>query len=36
MHGQDGADTPSDRDTLQQWRVHKDECLAQVKTRLGT
>ncbi len=32
---QDGTVTIRDRDTLQQWRVHKDECLAGLKTRLG-
>ena len=32
---QDGTVTIRDRDTLRQWRVHKDECLAELKTRLG-
>ena len=31
---QDGTVTIRDRDTLRQWRVHKDECLAELKTRL--
>ncbi|MEN6449037.1 MAG: glycine--tRNA ligase [Thermoguttaceae bacterium] len=32
---QDGTVTIRDRDTLQQWRLPKDECVAEVKTRLG-
>ena len=31
---QDGTVTVRDRDTLRQWRIHKDECLAELKTRL--
>jgi glycyl-tRNA synthetase len=31
---QDGTVTIRDRDTLRQWRVAKDECLAELKTRL--
>ncbi|MCD4727001.1 MAG: glycine--tRNA ligase [Pirellulales bacterium] len=31
---QDGTVTIRDRDTLRQWRVHKDECLDELKTRL--
>jgi glycyl-tRNA synthetase len=31
---QDGTVTIRDRDTLRQWRVHKDECLAELQTRL--
>ena len=31
---QDGTVTIRDRDTLRQWRVHKDECLGELKTRL--
>jgi glycyl-tRNA synthetase len=31
----DGTVTIRDRDTLQQWRVHKDECLAELKNRLN-
>ncbi len=30
----DGTVTIRDRDTLRQWRVHKDDCLAELKTRL--
>ena len=30
----DGTVTIRDRDTLRQWRVAKDECLAELKTRL--
>ncbi len=33
---QDGTVTIRDRDTLRQWRVHKDECLAELKARLTT
>ena len=32
---QDGTVTIRDRDTLRQWRVHKDECLAELQTRLA-
>ena len=31
---QDGTVTIRDRDTLRQWRVHKSECLAELKGRL--
>jgi glycyl-tRNA synthetase len=31
---QDGTVTIRDRDTLQQWRIHKDECLGELQTRL--
>ena len=31
---QDGTVTIRDRDTLRQWRVHKDECLGELKMRL--
>jgi glycyl-tRNA synthetase len=31
----DGTVTIRDRDTLRQWRVHKSECLAELKGRLG-
>jgi glycyl-tRNA synthetase len=31
---QDGTVTIRDRDTLQQWRIHKDECLGDLQTRL--
>jgi glycyl-tRNA synthetase len=31
---QDGTVTIRDRDTLRQWRVSKEECLAELKTRL--
>ena len=31
---QDGTVTVRDRDTLRQWRVHKDDCLAELQTRL--
>ncbi len=31
----DGTVTVRDRDTLRQWRVAKEDCLAEVKTRLG-
>ena len=30
----DGTVTIRDRDTLRQWRIHKDECLAELQTRL--
>ena len=30
----DGTVTIRDRDTLKQWRVHKNECLAEIKQRL--
>jgi glycyl-tRNA synthetase len=30
----DGTVTFRDRDTLQQWRVHKDACLDELRTRL--
>ena len=32
---QDGTVTIRDRDTLRQWRVHKDECLAELQTHLS-
>jgi len=32
---QDGTVTIRDRDTLRQWRIHKDECLAELKGRLS-
>ncbi len=32
---QDGTVTIRDRDTLRQWRVHKSECLAELKGRLS-
>jgi glycyl-tRNA synthetase len=32
---QDGTVTIRDRDTLQQWRVHKDECAAELKGKLS-
>ena len=32
---QDGTVTIRDRDTLRQWRIHKDECLAELKVRLN-
>ena len=31
---QDGTVTIRDRDTLRQWRIHKDECLGELQTRL--
>ena len=31
----DGTVTVRDRDTLRQWRVAKEDCLAEIKTRLG-
>jgi len=31
----DGTVTIRDRDTLRQWRVHKDECLDELRGRLG-
>lgn len=31
---QDGTVTIRDRDTLRQWRVHKDECLGELQARL--
>jgi glycyl-tRNA synthetase len=31
---QDGTVTLRDRDSLQQWRLHKDECLTELRTRL--
>jgi glycyl-tRNA synthetase len=31
----DGTVTIRDRDTLQQWRVNKEECLAELEQRLG-
>jgi glycyl-tRNA synthetase len=31
----DGTVTIRDRDTLRQWRVHKDECLAELRGRMG-
>ena len=32
---QDGTVTIRDRDTLEQWRVQKDQCAAEVRQRLG-
>jgi glycyl-tRNA synthetase len=32
---EDGTVTIRDRDTLEQWRVQKDDCLAELKERLG-
>jgi glycyl-tRNA synthetase len=31
----DGTVTIRDRDTLRQWRVHKNDCLAELQQRLG-
>jgi glycyl-tRNA synthetase len=31
---QDGTVTVRDRDTLRQWRIHKDECLTELQSRL--
>jgi glycyl-tRNA synthetase len=31
----DGTVTVRDRDTLQQWRVGKDDCAAEIRSRLG-
>ena len=33
---QDGTVTIRDRDTLRQWRVHKDECLGELQGRLSS
>jgi glycyl-tRNA synthetase len=33
---QDGTVTVRDRDTLRQWRIHKDECLTELQSRLST